>query len=154
MELASASRRVCSHPVLVGAVAGLLAGLAGLLWLSADGLSYGGAMLGAVVGGATAAYLAERDLRGDVRCALAADVLSSVLFFVGTVGWLVLGESTGSLSGGDLLLVAGAYALFGTIVAVPIGLLSLCIAGVAGALTSIAFGRGSDGNSTVGSARK
>lgn len=160
MNTASVARRSRSHPVLAGAFVGLVAGLVGLLApaLGAPllgGVSVFGGMLGAVAGGATAAYLADDGLRTDVLYACLADVLSSVLFFVLVlVGYLAFVAHEEGLA---LVSAVGAsffYVVFGSLVAIPVGIVSLCVAAASGAAMSMATDGESGGQDVAGADRK
>lgn len=140
--IAALSRRARSYPIPIGAVVGLAVGLVGFF-----ALSFVGAALGAVAGGATAAILTDDGLRADVRNAVLADLVSSVLFFVGVVGWLVVSSPNAAGRTAESVLMALFYGAFGSFVAVPVALVSLCVAALAGTVASIATRQ--RGDSTV-----
>lgn len=151
---AAVGSHVRSRPVLVGGIVGLVVGLVGMLGLGAGDPSAAGAALGAVAGGATAALLTDDGLRADVRNAVLADLVSSALFFVGVLGWLVYEEpnATGGLA--EPVSMAVVYGLFGSFVAVPIALVSLCVAAIAGAAASVALDRRRRGDAVAVDSRR
>lgn len=122
---------ILSYPVLAGAAVGLLTGTAGLLGLPKP-YDFLGAMSGAVWGGVTASALSPGARRTAVWNALLADGLSSIAFFLGV--WLVF-----AIGSGRPFLVVGTpvYVIFGSIVAVPVALFSLGIAGASGFFTAV-----------------
>lgn len=124
-------RSVHPRAVLAGTAVTLIVGTAGLV------LTVVGALLGAVAGGATTAYLADDRLGVDVLHACAADVVSSLLFFVLVlVYYLAIVASEEGLALVSAAGVSFYYGLIGGTVAVPIGMLSLVIAALSAAVTS------------------
>jgi len=129
----SMDRRAIGYGALVGLVTGTI-GLA-IGGLSTGSMSW--ALLGAVCGGGTAAWLVEGSLGRHAAYALGADLLSSAIFFlVVTVGYPVL------VGLAELNPVAGgAAALFlvvaGLAFAIPVAVLSAGVALVAGILVGL-----------------
>lgn len=127
-----------ARPVAGGALVTLVAGTGGIL-VPSVALNLWGPVLGAVAGGATAALLSNRDPVTDVASAIAADLCSSLAFFV-----LVLAAYLGSVYVDEgLAYISGVwfsvwYLVFGGMVAIPVAAVSLCVAALGGAVASLA----------------
>lgn len=134
------------RPIVAGAVVGFLTGLLGLLattWLFSAPV---GGLVGAVGCGVTVAVRSDAALERVVVQSVVADVVSSVLFFL-----FVLVAYLGAVALEEGMTVIGAvwasllYLVFGGLgVAVPVGLVSVGLAGSSGAITAIALRRVND----------
>lgn len=126
-------------PIGVGAVVGLVTGVTGILVLPGGAVTVGGGLIGAVGGGVTAAALSDHGLRGDVANGVAADLLSSALFFlVVLVAYLATVAAEEGLAVIEAVYFSLFYVVFGSAVAFPVALVSVAIAGCAAGVTSVA----------------
>lgn len=128
------------YPVVAGAVVGLGTGLAGMFATILLYTNPLGGFVGAVFGGVTAAYLSNGGFYDDVAHAIVADVVSSVAFFLLVlVGYLGYIWFTDGLSIISAIWFTFMYLVLGGLgAAVPIGIVSLVITGVSGAVTALA----------------
>lgn len=124
--------------VAVGAFTGLLVGTVGLLLAPGGAASFAGGMSGAVAGGVAAAYVSDSGLVRDSIVALFADLTSSVVFFVLVVAGI--GATALSGDGGSVpaaFLGSIFVGLWGLVIAIPVAMVSVVIAVLAGATTSL-----------------
>lgn len=124
--------------IAIGACVGLLVGFGGILLPPGEVPSFIGGMFGAVAGGAAAAYVSDSGLVRDTIVALFADLTSSVVFFFLVIGGL--GVSALSIDAASVLtaIVGSIYVgLWGLVFAIPIAMVSVVIAVLSGATTSL-----------------
>lgn len=119
-------------PVTVGAAVGLFTGTAGVLL--ATRTSAAAPLLGAVFGGATAAGLSDGNLVQETLNAALADLLSSLVVFLVVVGAFL--STTGDVA--TAAVVTPFLLIWGSAVAIPIASVSLFLAVISGAVTSLA----------------
>lgn len=127
--------RLARHPILVGVVVELVTGTLALVVAAADQVPYQAVFVGAVCGGATAAYLADQGPVRDVLYAVAADLTSSAAFFVLVIGGFVLWSNADPPTA---ILATVVLGLWGLVIAIPVGMISLVVAIAAGSVTTLA----------------
>ncbi len=123
--------------IVAGAVVGFATGLLGLVVGALVHESVALPMLGAVCGGATAAWLTDAGIARQVLAALLADLLSSAGFFLlVTVGYPMLLAIT---TMDPVAAIAGPlyFIVFGLVFAIPVALVSAIIAVISGLLTGL-----------------
>lgn len=129
------------YPILAGAVVGLVTGLLGMfVTMAVSGHPLGG-FVGAVGCGVTAALLSRGVYEGVVH-AVVADVASSLAFFLLVlVGYLAYVWATEGLALVSAIYFTMMYLGIGGLgAAVPIGMVSLVVAGLSAAIAGLARG--------------
>lgn len=128
-------------PVLAGAIVGLVTGIIGVLATTQLGGSPIGGLVGAVGCGITAVFLSDGPVSEALVNALVADVLSSIGFvflFLGSyLSYIWFTEGLTPLSAASFSFIFLGYVGLG--IAVPVGIISLCITGISGTVTALAM---------------
>lgn len=126
------------YPLLAGAAVGFVTGVLGVF---ATTNLYGspiGGFVGAIGCGVTAVALSENSVTEALVNALVADVVSSIAFFLFAVGgYLTFIWATEGITVLSAISFSSVTLLFGLGVAVPVGIISLCLAGLSGAVTAL-----------------
>lgn len=127
------------YPITTGALVGLLVGVIGILVSTELSGSPLGGFAGAVACGVTAVSLTEQGFKEGIVNAVVADVVSSIALVVLVLTtYLAYVWSTEGLSMLDVALFTYVYMVFGVLgVAVPVGIVSIGLTAVAGALTAL-----------------
>lgn len=132
------------NPIVAGVVVGLFTGLMGLFATALLGNPIG-ALVGAVGCGITVAYLSEERLTTTIAYASIADVSSSIAFFcLVLVTYLMMVAVTEGLAVISAVVFSMYYVVFGGIVAVIVGSISLVITGIFATVTTLATRRKKD----------
>lgn len=127
---------------MAGTVVGLGTGLIGMYALSGIFPTGAGGLVGAVGCGITVAYLSEKRLSELVWDAVIADMVSSIVFFVLVlVGYIAMVGVTEGLAVISVVWFSVLYLVFGGLMAVSIGAVSLIITAVSATVTALIMQR-------------
>lgn len=133
------------YPILAGAVVGVVTGILGVFATTKLHGSPIGGFVGAISCGVIVGALSEGGVTEAVLSALVADLVSSVAFFLFSVGgYLTFIRATEGLSVLSVLSFSPVTLFVGLGVAVPIGIISLCLAGLSSAATALVRSRWAD----------
>lgn len=133
------------YPILAGAVVGLVTGVLGVFATTNLHGSPIGGFIGAISCGVTTVALSDGGPSTALVNALVADVLSSVAFFLFSVGgYLTFIWATEGLAIISVIPFSYVTLFFAFGVAVPTGIISLCLAGLSGGITVLVLHRRPD----------
>lgn len=131
------------YPIVVGALVGLLIGVAGILVSTTLAETPIGGFAGAVACGITAVYLSQEGFYDGSVHAIVADILCSIAFVVLVfTTYLAYVWATEGPSMLGAALISYFYMVFGVLgVAVPVGLVSIVLTVIAGTITALLMDR-------------
>lgn len=140
MVLQQPPRASCRRAGAAGVVVTLAIAVAGLA-VPHELAPFLGILVGSAVGGATAAYYSDRGLAKDVGTAIAANLASALVFFLVPAAVLLPVLLIDGQAAVAVVLYLSTYLLLGGLAAIAFTAITLSVAGISGAVASVATDR-------------